>query len=164
MLAKPTTLDGYLAQVEGEKRVALQRLRKTLRSIVPDAEECISYGIPAFRLPGGVVAGFCATTKGCSYFPFSGTTLGTLAREVSDYSQTKSALHFSPAAPLPVALIRKLVAARKAEMTAPRALKKAAAGRAKKPPGSPGAARRTRRTVPKAAKGPRRGSARASRG
>jgi len=115
MARKPTTIDEYLAAVTGEKRAALDRLRKTIRSIVPKAEECISYGIPAFRLNGKVVAGFAATKKGCSYFPFSGSTLRTLADELEDYDKTKSSLHFDPAASLPVALVRKLIKARIAE-------------------------------------------------
>jgi uncharacterized protein YdhG (YjbR/CyaY superfamily) len=160
---KATTIDGYLAQVDGEKRRTLQQLRKTLRSIVPDAEECISYGLPAFRLPGGVVAGFCATAKGCSYFPFSGTTLATLASDLGTYSQTKSALHFTPDAPLPVALIRKLVAARKAEMK-PLPLEKAAAGKGTKPSRPPKAATRARPAGRTTAKGSRRAPAKAPRG
>jgi uncharacterized protein YdhG (YjbR/CyaY superfamily) len=115
MARKPTTIDEYLAAVKGEKRAALDKLRKTIRSIVPKAEECISYGIPAFRLDGNIVAGFAATKKGCSYFPFSGSTLGTLADELEDYEQTKSSLHFDPAAPLPATLVRKLIKARIAE-------------------------------------------------
>jgi len=95
---KPTTIDEYLAGVKGEKRAALDKLRKTIRSIVPKAEECISYGIPAFRLDGRIVAGFAATKKGCSYFPFSGSTLKTLAKELEDYEQTKSSLHFDDVA------------------------------------------------------------------
>ena len=82
---------------------------------MPSAEECISYSIPAFRLDGRIVAGFAATTKGCSYFPFSGSTLRTLAEELRDYGGTKSALHFDPKRGLPVALVRKLIAARVAE-------------------------------------------------
>jgi uncharacterized protein YdhG (YjbR/CyaY superfamily) len=115
MSRKPTTIDEYLATVKGERRAALDKLRKTIRSIVPKAEECISYSIPAFRLDGRVVAGFVATKKGCSYFPFSGSTLATLARELEDYDQTKSALHFDPKKPLPAALVRKLLKARIAE-------------------------------------------------
>jgi uncharacterized protein YdhG (YjbR/CyaY superfamily) len=71
--------------------------------------------MPAFRVDGHVVAGFLATSKGCSYFPFSGTTLATLAADVQTYDQTKSALHFDPKRPLPVALVRKLLKARIAE-------------------------------------------------
>jgi uncharacterized protein YdhG (YjbR/CyaY superfamily) len=97
--------------------VALGALRRTIRAIVPRAEECISYGIPAFRLDGRIVAGFAATAKGCSYFPFSGSTLGTLARELVAYEKTKSSLHFDPEKPLPKSLVRKLLKARMAEST-----------------------------------------------
>jgi len=62
-----------------------------------------------------VIAGFLATAKGCSYFPFSGTTLSTLSSDVAAYDRTKSALHFDPKRPLPIALVRKLVKARIAE-------------------------------------------------
>jgi uncharacterized protein YdhG (YjbR/CyaY superfamily) len=115
MPALPTTIDAYLAKIRGPKRAALDDLRKTIRAAVPKAEECISYRIPAFRLDGRIVAGFAATAKGCSYFPFSGSTLRTLAGELEDYEQTKSSLHFDPAAPLPRTLVRKLIKARIAE-------------------------------------------------
>ena len=115
MRRKPATIDEYLRTVTQDRRRALQDLRKKIRSILPDAEECISYGIPAFRLHGEVVAGFCATAKGCSYFPFSGSTLRTLAAQVGDYEQTKSSLHFSPAKPLPTTLVRRLIRARISE-------------------------------------------------
>jgi len=68
--------------------------------------------MPAFRYAGRVVAGFLATSKGCSYFPFSGTTLATVAADVKAHRQTKSALHFDPKHPLSVALVRKLLKAR----------------------------------------------------
>jgi uncharacterized protein YdhG (YjbR/CyaY superfamily) len=113
---KPTTIDGYLATVDRDRREALEKLRKTIRSIVPDAVECISYGIPAFRLERGIVAGFCATTKGCSYFPFSGKTLDTVADEIAEFSRTKSALHFDAKIGLRAALVRKLIRVRIAEM------------------------------------------------
>ncbi|HEV2976785.1 MAG TPA: DUF1801 domain-containing protein [Casimicrobiaceae bacterium] len=112
---KPPTIDDYLKSVREDRRRALEDLRAKIRSIVPDAEECISYRIPAFRLNGVVVAGFCATTKGCSYFPFSGSTLKTLARDLSRYDQTKGSLHFSSDEPLPTALVRKLIKVRVAE-------------------------------------------------
>jgi uncharacterized protein YdhG (YjbR/CyaY superfamily) len=119
MPKKPTTIDAYLATVSPDRRAALGALRKTILSIVPDAEECISYGMPAFRHAGRhVFAGFLATRKGCSYFPFSGTTLATLAADLKAYSQTKSALHFEPGRPLPKALVKKLLKARLAEIAA----------------------------------------------
>lgn len=112
MQRQPSTIDEYLRSVPEDRRRALARLRTTIRSIVPDAEECISYRIPAFRLNGVVVAGFCATSKGCSYFPFSGSTLKTLARDLGHYEQTKSSLHFSTDKPLPASLVHKLIRAR----------------------------------------------------
>jgi uncharacterized protein YdhG (YjbR/CyaY superfamily) len=108
-------IDVYLAKVSGDKRAALDKLRKTIRLIVPKAEECSSYGMPAFRLGGAVIAGFQATAKGCSYYPFSGTTLRTLADDLRGYDKTKSALHFSPDKPLPATLVRRLIKARIAE-------------------------------------------------
>jgi len=115
MTKKPTTIDEYLATVKGEKRAALESLRKTIRTIVPKAEECLCYRIPAFRLNGKIVAGFLATAKGCSYFPFSGTTLTTLAEVLEGYDRTKGSLHFDPAKPLSTVLVRKLIKARMAE-------------------------------------------------
>jgi uncharacterized protein YdhG (YjbR/CyaY superfamily) len=58
MAAKPETIDAYLATVSSDRRVALEKLRKTTLSILPDAEECISSSMPAFRYAGHVVAGF----------------------------------------------------------------------------------------------------------
>ena len=63
-----------------DRRATLEKLRRTIRAIVPEAEECISYRIPAFRLGGKVVAGHLCTRGRVSYFPFSGATFRTLAR------------------------------------------------------------------------------------
>jgi uncharacterized protein YdhG (YjbR/CyaY superfamily) len=117
MRKKPKTIDEYLASLKPDRRSALEKLRRTIHSVVPDAEECISYSMPAFRYKGHVIAGFLATAKGCSYFPFSGTILSTLSSDLETYDQTKSALHFDPKRPLPVALVRKLLKARIAETT-----------------------------------------------
>jgi uncharacterized protein YdhG (YjbR/CyaY superfamily) len=115
---KPESIDEYLASVSTDRRAALQKLRETILSVLPDAEECISYSMPAFRHAGHVVAGFLATAKGCSYYPFSGSTLSTLSSDLSRYDRTKSALHFDPERPLPKTLVRKLLKARIAETTA----------------------------------------------
>jgi uncharacterized protein YdhG (YjbR/CyaY superfamily) len=108
-------IDEYLAGVSPKSRALLQKLRKTIHEIVPEIEECISYRMPAFRFAGVVVGGFAATSTGCSYYPFSGRTLKTLARDIDGYSHTKSALHFGPEKPLPTSLVRKLLKARMAE-------------------------------------------------
>jgi uncharacterized protein YdhG (YjbR/CyaY superfamily) len=115
MAKKPTTIDEYLAKAKRDRRKALEKLRRTILSVVPKAEECISYSMPAFRYEGRVIAGFQSTAKGCSYYPFSGTTLTTLEAVLRSYSRTKSALHFDPKRGLPVALVQKLIKARIAE-------------------------------------------------
>jgi uncharacterized protein YdhG (YjbR/CyaY superfamily) len=86
-----------------------------IESAVRAVEHALSYRIPAFRYEGRIIAGFSATSKGCSYYPFSGRTLKTVAADIERYSQTKSALHFGPEKSLPVALVRKLLKARIAE-------------------------------------------------
>jgi len=113
---KPTPIDDYLRTVPEDRRRSLVDLRAKIRSVVPAAEECLSYRIPAFRLHGAIVAGFHATKKGCSYFPFSGSTLRTVAPFVRAYDRTKSALHFTPDKPLPMTLVRRLIKARMAEI------------------------------------------------
>ena len=115
MKHSPVSVDGYLKGLPEDRRRALKDLRKKILSVIPEAQECISYRMPAFRVNGVVVAGFAATRKGCSYFPFSGSTLRTLGPLVSRYEQTKSSLHFSPDDPLPLALVRKLIKTRIAE-------------------------------------------------
>jgi uncharacterized protein YdhG (YjbR/CyaY superfamily) len=117
-MRKAKTIDGYRSTLTPERRAPLEKLRQTILSIVPQAQECISYGIPAFRLNEKVVAGFAATKQGYSYFPFSGTTLATLADAVGDFEQTKSALHFDAKRPLRAPLVKKLIRARRAEIAA----------------------------------------------
>lgn len=135
MPGPPKNIDDYLKRVTPVQRDGLQKLRRQILKLLPGAEECISYSMPAFRAPGGhVVAGFLATKQGCSYFPFSGTTLDTIASDLLSYSRTKSGLHFDPTKGLPQTLLRKLIATRRAEIAAKppakRATKKAVATKA----------------------------------
>ncbi len=105
-------VDGYLGQLEEPKRSTLQALRRTILEILPDAEQVISYRVPAFRVNGETVAGFAAFRNHLSYLPFSGSVLPQLADELTGYTMTKSALHFSVDRPLPKTLVKKLIAAR----------------------------------------------------
>jgi uncharacterized protein YdhG (YjbR/CyaY superfamily) len=125
--AKAKTIDDYLSPLPADRRATLEALRRTIKTIVPRAEECISYSMPAFRVDGHVVAGFQATGKGFSYYPFSGSTLATLAGDLAGYDKTKSALHFDSERPLPKALVRKLLRARLAENARPRGTRRAPA-------------------------------------
>jgi uncharacterized protein YdhG (YjbR/CyaY superfamily) len=105
-------IDAYLSTLEEPKQTTLRQLRKTIVEIVPDAEQCISYGMPAFRLRGKVVAGFAAFKNHLSYLPHSGSVLSELDEDVSGYKTSKGALQFPIDAPLPKALVEKLIAVR----------------------------------------------------
>jgi uncharacterized protein YdhG (YjbR/CyaY superfamily) len=108
-------VDEYLLGIEEPKRATLETLRSTILEVVPDADQLISYGMPAFRVEGKTVAGFAAFRKHLSYLPFSGTVLSQLTDELEGYTMTKSALHFGVDEPLPKALVEKLIAVRRAE-------------------------------------------------
>ena len=109
-------IDAYLRGLKEPKRRTLQELRRTILEILPDAEQVISYRVPAFRVGGKTVAGFAAFKDHLSYLPFSGSVLGQLAEELDGYTTTKSALHFPIDRPLPKTLVRKLIRTRLAEI------------------------------------------------
>ncbi len=108
-------VDEYLRGIEEPKRGTLEALRRTILEIVPDAEQVISYKVPAFRVEGRIVAGFAAFKDHLSYLPFSGSVLPALASELEGYTMTKSALHFPVDRPLLKTLVRKLIATRRFE-------------------------------------------------
>ena len=110
-----TEVDEYLRGVDEPKRSTLQALRRTILEIVPDAEQVISYRVPAFRVNGKTVAGFAAFKDHLSYLPFSGSVLGQLADELEGYTMTKSSLHFPVDRPLPKSVVRNLIAVRLGE-------------------------------------------------
>lgn len=105
-------IDAYLAGVEEPKRSTLQRLRASILRVIPEAEECMSYGMPAFRVNGKVVAGFAAFTNHLSFLPHSGSVLDDLGDELAGYTMTKGSLHFAVDEPLPDDLVAKLIASR----------------------------------------------------
>jgi uncharacterized protein YdhG (YjbR/CyaY superfamily) len=115
---KPETIDEYLASVNSDHRDALQKIRETIRAVAPNAEECISYGIPAFRLNGRSLVFFGAWANHCAFYPGSSTTLKKFRNELRDFQTSKGTLRFSPDKPVPGALVKKLLKARIAENNA----------------------------------------------
>jgi uncharacterized protein YdhG (YjbR/CyaY superfamily) len=110
-----TTVDEYLAEVDEPGRRTLEALRAVLLRLLPDAEEGMAYGAPAYRVDGKVIAGFSASAKHLSYLPHSGEVLGALGDAVAHYPTSKGALRFPRDEPLPEPLVERLVAARRAE-------------------------------------------------
>jgi len=116
LTGRPTSTDEYLAAVEPAKRAALQKLRRTILSAVPDAEECISYGLPAFRVGGRVLVWIGAAARHCAFYP--GGIVNQFARELAGFETGPGTIRFQPDHPPPAALIRRIVKARVAQNAA----------------------------------------------
>ncbi len=108
-------IDTYLAGLDEPKRITLSELRDTITAILPEAEQCISYGLPAFKVGGKTIAGFAAFKSHLSYLPHSGSVLSQLATETQAYTRTKGSLHFAAGEPPPRELVQKLLEVRMAE-------------------------------------------------
>ena len=109
-------VDAYLAALDEPARTTLEQLRAAIREVVPGAEEAISYGAPAFKVDGKVVAGFAAQRNHLSYLPHSGSVVASLGEELDGYSTSKGAIRFTVDGPLPPTLVAKLVVARLREL------------------------------------------------
>lgn len=105
-------IDQYLDALEEPKRTTLTRLRQTILDTLPQAEQGLSYGLPAFKVKGKTIAGFAAFKNHLSYLPHSGSVFPELKDELKGYSASSGALRFSIDEPLPVALVEKLIAVR----------------------------------------------------
>jgi uncharacterized protein YdhG (YjbR/CyaY superfamily) len=104
---KPKTHDDYLAAVTQDKRAALQKLRKAIKTAAPKAEECISYQVPAFRLNGRFLVAYGAATNHCAFYP--GSAVKALKDELKGFDTSEGTIRFPAGKPLPAALVRKLV-------------------------------------------------------
>ena len=108
MTEKPRTIDEYLSRVSEDKRAALQALREIIHAAAPEAEECISYEMPAFRL-NGMLVGFAAAKHHCALYAWNGSTVGLFGDDPKGYETSKGTIRFTPDKPLPEALVRRLV-------------------------------------------------------
>jgi uncharacterized protein YdhG (YjbR/CyaY superfamily) len=112
-------IDAYLATLPADQRETLQRLRSQIRRQLPEAEETISYGMPAFELKGHAVIWFAGWKRHCSIYPLTETFLAAHLEELKPFRGTKGSLHFTPERPLPEALVEGLVRARLADLEGP---------------------------------------------
>ena len=110
----PETIDEYLAPLSNAKRAALEVLLRAIKAAAPKAQECISYGIPAFRLDGRMLVAFGAAAKHCAFYP-GARPVEAHKGDLKAYSTSKGTIRFQPDSPLPATLVRKLVKTRIAE-------------------------------------------------
>src|SRR5580692_9278164 len=108
----PQDIDSYLATVGEPGRTTLEELRRSILAVIPDAEQGISYSMPAFKVGGKTIAGFAAFKNHLSYLPHSGSVFPQLSDELQAYSTSSGALRFAVDEPLPVPLVEKLIAVR----------------------------------------------------
>lgn len=113
-------VDAYLAGVPADQRALLQHVRETIAAAVPDAEEAISYGMPAFERHGRFFVSYAAWKRHCSIYPLTGEFLAAHRVELEGYGRTKGSLHFTPERPLPDELLVALVRAEVARSEAAR--------------------------------------------
>ena len=107
-------VDEYLSLLPEDSRAALEKLRRTIKSVVPDAVEVISYQIPTFKYQGRMLVSYAAFSEHCSFFP-GARPIEIHRNELKAYQTSKGTIRFPIDKPLPAALVKKLVKARIAE-------------------------------------------------
>ena len=115
--ATTKSIDNYLSKVSAEQRVALEKLRRSIKATAPKAEECIAYQLPSFRLNGKYLVSFAAWKSHCAFYPGSRAIEMHLSA-LKGYDIDKGTIRFPTSKPLPAALVRKLVRCRIAQIVA----------------------------------------------
>ena len=105
-------IDQYLDSLDEQKRATLTLLRQRILDVLPEAEQGISYGLPAFKVRGKVIAGFAAFKNHLSYLPHSGSVFPQLKDELEGYKTSTGALRFDIGHALPAPLVKQLITVR----------------------------------------------------
>ena len=99
----PTTIDHYIAGYPKVVQKLLQQVRETIKKVVPDAEEAISYGIPTFKLNGNLVH-FGGFKQHIGFYPGAGG-IKAFEKELSAYKGAKGSVQFPIDRPMPLDII-----------------------------------------------------------
>lgn len=105
-----SVIDDYLATLDGPEKATLERMYNTVRQLVPDAAEELSYAMPAFKYKGKGLVAIMSTRKFLSLYPFG--NIENLGLDLSAFEGTKGSIHFTPEKPIPEGLLRKIIEAR----------------------------------------------------
>lgn len=114
MVAAPSTVEDYLAEVPEEARAALEKLRKTIKAAAPDTTETISYQMPTFKYQGRALVGFAAFKNHSSIFPYSTGVMDSLREDLKPYdtSGKGATIRFPADKPPPASLVKKIIKTR----------------------------------------------------
>lgn len=112
MATRDPRVDAYLAPLPQEQRAQLEALREQIANLAPEADETIAYGMPSFRLRGAYLVSYAAWKRHSTLYPVGDDLLTKYADQVRGYGRSKSSLHFTPAKPLPAALVEDVVRGR----------------------------------------------------
>lgn len=118
--ARVSAMDDYLNGLPPTQKAALARVRAVVEAVAPEAEEGVSYGMPAFLFAGRPLLGFRAAKKHLSVFPFSPAAVEAVNDRLEGFDLSKGTIRFSPGTPVPEDVLADLVRARKQEITASR--------------------------------------------
>lgn len=103
------SIDEYLSHQPAKVRPVLQKIRQTVKTIAPDAQEVISYGMPAFKYRGRILLYFAGFKKHCSLFPGSKAVIQKFSRELKGYKTSAGTISFTAERPLPSLLLKKII-------------------------------------------------------
>ncbi len=118
-MTEPANVDEYLAGLPEDRRAVLEELRQTIRGVATEATETIAYDMPAFRGPrGDFLVSFAAYQRHYSLFPASDAVVKALRGEIAPYLAGKGTIRFPAGKPIPLDLVRKVVAIRVTEIDA----------------------------------------------
>jgi uncharacterized protein YdhG (YjbR/CyaY superfamily) len=120
-MEKPKSVESYFASLPRAQRPALQKLRETIASEAPEAEEGVTYSMPGFLLGGRGFVAYAAFKDHYSFFPMSTEAIDAHRDELGSHVTGKGTISFEYGRPLPTALVKKVVRTRLAEATARRA-------------------------------------------
>jgi uncharacterized protein YdhG (YjbR/CyaY superfamily) len=110
-------MDDYLADVAEPDRAALERIRRVVKELVPQAEEGKSYGMPALRYNKRPLVGFVAAKKHLSLFPFSPAVIDALTDRLDGFELSKGTIRFTAQHQLPDDVLRDVVMLRLDEIS-----------------------------------------------
>ncbi len=103
-----TSVDEYMDNIPEKEKGVLEKLRKTIRSVAPKAEEYLSYGMPTFKYHGPLVS-YAAFKEHCSLFPWNATLIKKFDEKLKNYKTSKGTIQFTVEKPLPVTLVKELI-------------------------------------------------------